>query len=90
MSKPKHPVSVEGYNGSLEDLAKAAGNMRYDCTAEFIEKLADDIKRQADSDSAKGRARLAERLYFTAQELYRARDKLLSAWEICKPYMKEE
>ena len=90
MSTPKHPASVEGYSGSLEDLAKAVGNMRYDCAAGLIDKLADDIKQQADSDSANGRTRLAGRLYSTAQELYLARDGLLSAWEICKPYMKDK
>ena len=81
---------AEGYNGSLDDLAKAVGNMRYDCTAEFIEKLADDIQRQADSDNTKGRAKLAKKLYFTAQGLYYARDILLSAWKICKPYMEDK
>ncbi len=64
--------------------------MRYDRAAEFMGKLAEDITHQADSDSAKGRVRLAERLYSTAQELYLARDRMLSAWEICKPYMKDE
>lgn len=85
----KHPTTVTGYNGSLDELAKAIGNMQYDKTAEFIEKLADDIKRQADADTQKGRAQLASRLYQTAEELYSARDKMLEAWKICKPYMND-
>lgn len=71
----KHPRYVEGYKGSLEQLAEAIGNMAYDQTASFIEKLADDLKRQADADSARGRRKLASELYATANELYEARDK---------------
>lgn len=84
----KHPTEVKNYVGSLEDLAQAVGNMRYDHTLAFIESLADDLKRQADNDKAKGRVKLAEKLYATAGELYSARDELLAAWEICKPFMK--
>ncbi len=49
----KHPKNVQGYAGSIEDLAKAIGNMTYDQTADFIEKLSKDIERQADGDLRK-------------------------------------
>jgi len=85
----KHPKNVVGFEGSLEQLAKSIGNMTYDQTALFIEKLADDIKRQADADLARGREKLATELYATANRLYKARDKMNLAWKICEPYMKE-
>ena len=85
----KHPRNVEGFEGSLDELAKSIGNMAYDQTTSFIEKLADDIKRQADADLKRGREKLATELYATADELYQARDKMYLAWKICEPYMKE-
>lgn len=85
----KHPRRVVGFEGSLDDLAKSVGNMTYDQTSSFIEKLADDIKRQADADLARGRKKLASELYATADELYQARDRMDVAWKICEPYMKD-
>lgn len=85
----KHPKTVEGYSGSLEQLAFAVGNMSYDQTASFIEKLADDLKRQANADEKRGRKRLASKLHAAANELYQARDEMLLTWKICEPYMKE-
>lgn len=85
----KHPRNIEGFEGSLDQLAKSIGNMTYDQTASFIEKLSDDIRRQADADLARGRINLASELYATANELYRARDKMDLAWKICEPYMKD-
>ena len=84
----KHPRTVEGFEGSLDQLAKSVGNMTYDQTYSFIEKLADDIKKQADVDFAKGRKKLASELYETANKLYQARDRMNLAWKICEPYMK--
>ena len=85
----KHPRTVEGFEGSLDELARSIGNMTYDQTSSFIEKLADDIKRQADADSARGRKKLASELYATANELYQARDRMDLAWKICGPYIKD-
>jgi len=84
----KHPRTVDGYNGSLEKLAEAIGNMTYDTTSVFIEKLADDLIRQGDADLARGRKKLASELYSAAQELYEARDAMDKAWKICEPYMR--
>ena len=63
--------------------------MTYDQTASFIEKLADDLKRQADADKGRGRVNLAAELYAAAERLYEARDNIHLAWKICEPYMKE-
>lgn len=84
-----HPRCVVGFVGSLDELAKSVGNMTYDQTASFVEKLADDFRRQADADLAGGRKKLASELYAVADKLYEARDRINSAWKICKPYMNE-
>jgi len=86
----EHPRTVEGFEGTLAKLAGSIGNMTYDLTASFIGELADDITKQADADSARGRKKLSSELYSTAKELYEARDKMYVAWEICRPYMNKE
>lgn len=83
-----YPDHVEKYHGSLEDLAKDAGSMRYDSLAGFLRNLGDDLMRQAEADKKGGRTMLASKLEATAQELYQASEKMLSAWKICEPYMK--
>ena len=85
----KHPCHIEGFNGSLEEAVSAVGKMRYDCTAEFLGKLADDIKRQADADKVRGRPQLANLLYETAEQIYFARDKMQKTSELCKQHMEE-
>ncbi|MDD3263656.1 MAG: hypothetical protein PHT94_02055 [Candidatus Nanoarchaeia archaeon] len=85
----KHPKTIKDFEGTFEELAKSIGNMSYDQTSLFIEKLADDIKNQADADSKRGRKQLSDKLYKTSQELYKAKDEMLKAWKICKSHMKK-
>jgi hypothetical protein len=86
----KHQDYVEKYSGSLVDLAKDMGNMRYDSLADFLQYLADDLMKQSEADKSRGRIKLASQLEETAQELYQAREKMLSAWKTCEPYMKSK
>ena len=85
----KHPDHVEGFDGSLDELAKLMGNMRYDSAVKFLGKLADDYKEQAEKDEARGRVQLAEGLHDIAGILYGARVKMQEIWKICEPHMKE-
>ena len=89
-TKLKHPLSVEGYNGSLEDLAKAVRKMRYDQFAEFLGYLAAYIKSEGDQDAADGKTKLPIRLYAASEHLYDAQEEIDSAWKICKPYMEDK
>ena len=86
----KHPENVEGYDGTLKDLATAIGNMSYDQVALFIQALSDDILRQAHADLGRGRSKLAESLYATAESLNKAKEEMDKVWEICEPYMKDK
>ncbi|HYD03655.1 MAG TPA: hypothetical protein VEC16_05135 [Alphaproteobacteria bacterium] len=83
-----HPRYVEGFNGSLDDLAKAIGNMTYDQAASFLEKLSQDFKRQADGDFKLGRTQLSSLGYKIADKTLEASHYAARAWKISKPYMK--
>lgn len=84
----KHEIRVVNYPGSLDELAREIGSTRYDVVVSFLQYLGDDLMRQAESDRAKGRVILANKLELTAQEIYQARDQMNSAWNICKKHMK--
>ena len=85
----EHPEKVEKYDGNLESLAQDVSNMRYDKVKQFIDTLADDIKAQADKDNMNGRVQLAGKLYVATEALYRAKNGMEEAWDICKKYMKD-
>ncbi len=86
----KHPKNVEGYPGSLAELARDTGNMHYDSLAEFLQYLADDLKRQAGTDREKGRTQLPAELEAAAEQLYAGKRRINSAAKICKPHMQEQ
>ena len=84
---PKHPDHVVGWNGSLEDLARSVGNMRYDKVAEFITLLIAEFSAQAEADLAKGRKDLRASLKALAETLGEAGVLTRRIWKVCKPYM---
>ena len=86
----KHPDHVKGFEGTLDELARNIGNMTYDKTAEFIESLADDLRRQGDTYTKRGEAQLAYPVENSAALLYQAKEEIENAWKICKPYMEEQ
>ncbi|MBI4147050.1 hypothetical protein HY494_00165 [Candidatus Woesearchaeota archaeon] len=88
--KPKHPASVEKYPGTLEDLAKAIGSMRYDKVADFLGYLAQYAEFEAKKDLADGKVKLPAELFLASKLFFQAQKTYESAWEICKPYMKNE
>ena len=83
----KHPNYVVGWNGSLEELSRSIGNMRYDKLSEFLLNLTDDIVKQSEKDLESDRKKLSTELNQCAQYLLEAKCKMDKAWEICKPYM---
>ncbi len=93
----KHPLKVEKYNGTLEELAEDIMNLRYDKTAEFIKYLSDKTKKDGDADSKrpslynskKKRKKLASKLYKIAKYFHKAEREMNLAWKISKPYMKD-
>jgi hypothetical protein len=85
----QHPDHVIGWNGTMDELVQAVGNMRYDTLADFIYKLSVNVKEQSMADLERGRPRLAEQLLRTSNKLFGADVYMNEAWKICKPYMKK-
>lgn len=86
----QHPLEVEGYGGSLKELAYAIGSMRYDKVAEFLGEFAKEFERQHEGDKAKGRAQLAVLLKTVSEELELTQKQMEKIWKLCEPKMKQE
>jgi hypothetical protein len=85
----RHSDRVKGFDGSLRELAGAVGNMTYDQVAVFIQELSDNLRDQAAADVARGRMKLAAKLYSTTTGLDDSANKMVEVWQICKPFMKD-
>jgi hypothetical protein len=83
----KHPVGVPGWDGTLEELAQAVENLRYDKTAEFLEHLSNSFTKRSKSDREAGKPKLSNALYSAAHRTTVVRDYVWDAWIVCKPFM---
>ena len=88
MSCEKHSLRVAGYDGTLQDLAKEVGNLRYDKIVEFLRALRNDLHEQALKDTSAGRTKLGATLERASVALYPTEQALGEAWHISEPYMK--
>ena len=83
-----HESKVIKYPGTLKELADDIGYLRYDKTAEFIQQLANNLRKQAKGDEKRDRLTLAKEGYDTADYLDKAYESMMKAWKICEPNMK--
>lgn len=86
----EHPKKVEGYEGSLFELAYDVGKMNYYQLANFLDYLGNDLKRQSDADKKRRRTQLSSKLELAVKKIYQARDKMISVAKLCEPYMRRE
>ena len=86
----KHPVIVEGFNGTLEELAQSIFRMRYDEVVNFLAYAQKELNRQSKGDEAMGRVKLSLLLFkaqLKTEELKKIMDKIFA---LCKPFMRNE
>lgn len=86
----EHPDHVIGWNGTLDELVQAVGNMRYDTLGDFIHRLSVNLSDQAMADTDRGRPRLANELFLASRKLISADLYIMEAWKICEPYMRNK
>ena len=86
----KHKTNIEKYDGSLKALAEDIGNLRYDALAELLKLLSDKINQDGEKYLSRNRVKLAACLKECSLELNEASIAIDKAWEICKPYCREE
>jgi hypothetical protein len=82
-----HRENIDGYPGSLADLACAVGDLRYDALAGFLRAPADKLAADSAADAGRGRTRLAAALRDSAGGLAAAAAGIDQAWAISAPHV---
>lgn len=86
----KHPTQVTVFCGTLKDLAHELAKLRYDKIAEFMSHLELEIQDQAESDLSRGREKLSRTLFVIRNKVRIIGGVFREAFELCRPFMKEE
>jgi|CXWL01.1.fsa_nt_gi hypothetical protein len=90
MTERTHPMVVQGYQGSLEDLGRDIARMRYDAGAVVLRAWAREIYSQARKDRKRGRPQLAGLLFDFYHGLMHAKESADKAWRLCRRHSKDE
>ena len=86
----KHPVTVEGFDGSLQELAQKILRMRYDKAEEFFSYCVAELERQADGDRKRERPMLATRLELASETARQLTREMQDIFLLCAPHMQDE
>lgn len=82
-----HNDKIEGYEGTIESLAKSISNMRYDMVADFLAALTEELNIQAEADRKRGRKQLSGHLLKTANAMRSSVLEMRKVWDICERFM---
>ena len=86
-----HPVTVEGFNGTLEELANRIADMRFDAQAEFNRFYEVATRRNAQKDKElRGLKDLPYELHVGAGQIKSVADWFSHIFDRYKKYMKHE
>lgn len=86
-ARPHHPTYVPGWEGSLEELAQAVENLRYDKVSDFLYHLNMALQARSQSDTQAGKPQLSSFLIQASHKIASAALDIERAWIICKPHM---
>lgn len=86
----KHLDHVPNYKGTLEQLAKDIGDLKYNKLEELLGYLENKIRYDAERDKQAGRTQLSSRLEYAAGALLELRGQIERVCWICNPYMKKK
>ena len=85
-----HPTTVEGFDGTLAELARRLALLRYDKLVEFLQYFEAEIARQAEADEKIGRVKLARLLLMAGSKIGFSADDFTAIFKLCQPYMAKE
>ena len=82
-----HKTTVEKYQGTLKELARDIGDLRYDALNEFLVELGEKIIDDGIKDKNRGRKKLYNALYMAFEGLNIAQQEIGNAWKICSTFV---
>jgi hypothetical protein len=86
----EHPVTVAGYEGSIQDLAKAVMRLRYDVVKVFFAACVQELARQGIADHTRGRQQLAAQLFLVASLVGGVSRAFEKIFHLCRPHLAGE
>lgn len=84
----QHPVKIDKYDGSLEQLAIELGDLQYDVLGELLTRLSLKLQQDAAKDIDRGREKLGNNLFDAGKSILDSAMSIGLAWEICEPHIK--
>jgi hypothetical protein len=85
--KCKHPVFIDKYSKSMEELPDDVGNLRYDALRDFLDGIAKNIAMQAKNDRERGRNDLSTNLDEASNKIMLARNAIDVAFKISRRHI---
>jgi hypothetical protein len=86
----KHPTSVEGFDGSLKQLAREICRLRYDKLAELLYYLGEEFVAEANIESKRDRVHLSALLVRTWGIVRALQVHVENVFRFSAPHMKNE
>lgn len=84
-----HQITITGFD-SMEDLATAIGNLRYDPLHDFLYHLHDKLSADAKADAERMRTKLSASLYAASLDTGQAAKHIKEAWRHSEPHMRND
>jgi len=85
----RHSQTVEGFNGTLKELAIEIANLRYDSMAKLLSYTLFELERQSSHDKIIGRTKLSDIINKSCLHISQAIGYVQEAWALSEPRMKD-
>jgi hypothetical protein len=80
-------LTVEGFKGSLKELAVEISNMRYDSIAKLFSYILLELERKSARDQMFGKTKLSDAVNKSCMHINRAILYVQEASDICEPFI---
>jgi hypothetical protein len=84
----RHALLLQGFE-SHQEAAKAIADLRYDALRDLLYALSEQLEKDAQADSGRGRPKLAQSLDTASMKALDVAQHIDLAWSICAPFMKD-
>jgi hypothetical protein len=85
----RHSLTVDGFDGTLKELATEIANLRYDSMAKLLSYILFDLERQSSNDKIIGRSKLSDIINKSCLHISQAIGCVQEAWVLSEPRIKE-
>ncbi len=85
----RNSLTINGFNGTLKELAVEISNLRYDSMAKLLSYILFELERQSSHDKIIGRAKLSDIINKSCLHINQAIGCIQEAWALNEPRIKD-